>query len=249
MLHLGEFKKLSDRLPILIKEAQDRGDLFSEIHFRGVVLHYVHLAADQAERARQEQIETFNLWTRQGITSQIFWAGLAEIALYCGEGRTAWALISEHWASITRFPLLRIQLLLINLLYLRARGALAACSDAKTRTDMDKRLLRVAERDARRIERQNALYGNALAHLIRAGVAASRGDMEKAVTLLVSAENGFETADMALSLAVARRCRGQIIGGEQGRSLIEAADSWMAGQKIKNPARMTALFAPGKWER
>jgi eukaryotic-like serine/threonine-protein kinase len=244
MLFLGEFKKLSDRLPILIKEAQDRGDLFSEAQLRGAVLYYVQLAADQAERARQEQLETYDLWTRQGVASQIYWAGLAEIALYSGEGRTAWDLISEHWSAITRFPLPRIQLIFINLLYLRARCALAACS----RTDPDERLLRAAERDARRIERRNVLYGKALAHLIRAGIAANRRDLEKALTLLVSAENGFEAADMALSAAVARRCRGQLIGGEQGQLLIESADNWMAGQKIKNPARMTAMLAPGKWE-
>jgi hypothetical protein len=46
---------------------------------------------------------------------------------------------------------------------------------------------------------------------------------------------------------VARRRRGEWIGGDEGRSVIGAADAWMAAQGIRSPARMTAMLAPGRW--
>ncbi len=82
---------------------------------------------------------------------------------------------------------------------------------------------------------------------MRAGVAATRGDAERAVTLLASAERGFEAARMAHYLSVVRRRRGELIGGDQGKALREAADTWMAAQKMKNLDRITAMLAPGKW--
>ncbi len=65
--------------------------------------------------------------------------------------------------------------------------------------------------------------------------------------LLERAEAGFEAADMALHAACARRRLGQVIGGDEGRTLIAAANEWMRGQEIKNPERMAAMIAPGRW--
>jgi hypothetical protein len=52
---------------------------------------------------------------------------------------------------------------------------------------------------------------------------------------------------MALYVAVARRRRGELMGGDVGRSLIDTANAWMIGQSIKSPERMTAMLAPGRW--
>ena len=65
---------------------------------------------------------------------------------------------------------------------------------------------------------------------------------------LSRAETGFDATRMALYAAAARRCRGLLVGGETGRGHVEAADSWMRGELIRNPERMTAMVAPGRWE-
>jgi len=52
---------------------------------------------------------------------------------------------------------------------------------------------------------------------------------------------------MALHAAAARRRRGEIMGGDTGRALVESADAWMTGQIIRSPERMTAMLAPGAW--
>lgn len=90
-------------------------------------------------------------------------------------------------------------------------------------------------------------WSNPLAHLIHAGVAACRGETASAIALLTSAEAGFEAAAMQLYAAVARYRRGQLIGGVQGRALIEAAEAWMTNQNIKNSTRVAAMLAPGRW--
>src|SRR5581483_8716729 len=106
-------------------------------------------------------------------------------------------------------------------------------------------LLRSAAQDARRIERRRMPWADPLALLIRAGVASVRGRREEALALLAAAEEGFTTAGMDLYAAAARRRRGGLLGGEEGRSLVGSADGWIAGQDIRNPARITAMLAPG----
>ena len=92
-------------------------------------------------------------------------------------------------------------------------------------------------------------WSDPLAQLLRAGVAATRGDSEDAGALLGSAAAGFDAAHMRLYAAAARRRLGEVMGGDEGRSIIHAAAAWMAAQKVQNPARMTAMLAPGRFAR
>ena len=76
------------------------------------------------------------------------------------------------------------------------------------------------------------------------GVAATRGDRSNAVELLTPAVDDFESLEMRLHAAAARRRLGQLVGGDEGRTLVAQADSWMTGQGIRNPTRMAAMIAP-----
>jgi len=87
-----------------------------------------------------------------------------------------------------------------------------------------------------------------LALLVQAGAAATRGEAARAQGRLESAEARFMGADMPLHAAVARRRRGELMGGEAGGQLVAAADAWMSGQEIMNPTRMTQMLAPGRWD-
>jgi hypothetical protein len=50
---------------------------------------------------------------------------------------------------------------------------------------------------------------------------------------------------MRLHAVTAQRRLGEILGGDQGRELIQQADDWMTRQQIKNPVKITNLMAPG----
>jgi eukaryotic-like serine/threonine-protein kinase len=243
--YLGEIKELTHRLPILLKEAYDHGDIYCEIYLCTSVQYICYLAADEVEKGRRELRRARAKWSQQGFYLQHWHTMLAEIQidLYNGDADNAWRNIMENWASLTRSLLMGVQIILIEAYFIRARSALAIAAMGKD----EKAMLAVALRDAKRIEREKLLYGNAFAHLIRAGIAAIRHQWNEASRLLALAEREFETANMSLYLAATRRRRGHLIGAEEGSRLIETADKWMAEQLIKNPARITNMLVPGKW--
>ncbi|MBI3694136.1 MAG: protein kinase [Acidobacteria bacterium] len=245
---LGEWDELTRRVPVLVKEARERGDLLFPSYAVG--LHVVHLAADDPEKAREEARRGLEGWSPQGFHLQHYWNLVAEgeIDLYSGRALDTWNRVLESWPGLSRSLLLRIQVVLIISWHVRARSALALAARPDSRSSLtEAQLLQEAERAARRIERERMPWGDALAWLVRAGVAASRGDRETAVAWLVSAEKASEASDMAHYAAAARRRRGELIGGDAGKALIDSADAWMIGQKVKDPDQMTATLAPGRW--
>ena len=50
---------------------------------------------------------------------------------------------------------------------------------------------------------------------------------------------------MQLCAAAARHRLGTLLGGDEGHTLIRESEAWMTDQTIRDPVRMTALFAPG----
>ncbi len=102
-----------------------------------------------------------------------------------------------------------------------------------------------AQKSARRLDRQQLPWTSALAQLIKAGAASVRGDAARAERLLADAALRFESVDMGLFAASARRHLGQLRGGDEGRKLVEEADAWMRTQTILNPSRMASCLAPG----
>jgi len=248
LLYLGEVNEIAQRLPALFKDAHERGDLYKATFLPTRISYAARLAADEPARAREEAREGIERWSHQGFQLQHYWTLLTQvdIALYEGDGAAAWKLMTVQWPALARSLLLRVQYALIEALNRRAGSAVAAAAGQRHPADREA-LLRVAERDARRIERETTPWGNALAALVRAGIAATRGQVETALTLVASAENRLRAVDMALHAAGARHRRGQLMGGSQGRGLISEADAVMAAQQIKNPERMAALLCPGRW--
>jgi hypothetical protein len=210
--------------------------------------HTLHLAADDPAAAHQELDAVLERWRRKSFDLQHWWAliGRTEIDLYSGRPDQAWKRLAEQWSALRWSFLLRVQYVLLESLHHRARAALALACEGTQGAAGRRKLLRVAARDAARMKRQHMPWGDALADLTLAGIAAARGDSNGAMSLLRTAEAGFEGANMALYAVAARRRRGQLMGGAEGRALVEAADAWMAGQNILNHERMTAMLAPGQ---
>src|SRR5262249_19752626 len=130
-------------------------------------------------------------------------------------------------------------------LFLRGGALLAAAAVAAPARRVA--LLRMVDRDARALSRLKIKIAPLTSACLRAGAEASRGNGDGAYTLLTGAEAGFAASSMAMYAAAARRRRGELLGGDDGRTLVASADAEMSAQEIKNPARMTAMLLPGKW--
>ncbi len=247
LFFLGEVAELSRRLPMLVKEAKARGNLLRATYLRiGFWSHVAWLAADDPEMARQELERGLKEWTRFDYL-QIWARGTRrDIALYSGEGLLGADPVDESWRPFARALDRFSQVGLIRGLDSRARRRLGLAALSPDREERET-LLWGAEDHARTMLGEKTRWGDALAHLIQAGAAATRGESKRTLTLLASAEAGFAAADMALYVAVARRRHGEWLGGGVGNGLVDAADTWMSGQAIKNPERMTAMLAPGRW--
>jgi hypothetical protein len=243
LCHLGELANLSRRLPLVRKEAAERGDLYTLTWLELFLTPVIRMASDDAEGARRDLSQQMGRLPQQGFhlqqTNGLFRA--AEVELYAGDGNAARRLAAELWSAQTGSLLTRVQFLRTCTCQLLARSALAA---AITGTDAT-RLLATAERQADRLEGEERPDALAWAKLFRAGIAAARGHASRATILLGEAVAGLDAVGMRLYAAAARRRLGRLIGGDAGKALVAEADAWMASQGIKNPARMTAMLAPG----
>lgn len=234
----------------LCADAKTRGDLHAETGFRISITYWAPLLDDQPEAARDEvRAAMAKRWPGCfDILNCYELLSLGRIDLYAGESVIARQRIKANWSKVARSLLLRLQMLRVFLYDLRASLALAVAV-AVVDEDGDKKLLNSslheAEGEAHRLARENVAWALALSTARRAAITLLHGDARATLSLLDSAALQFDACDMALHAAAVRRRKGQIVGGDEGRALIESADAWMARQGITNPIRMTALFVPG----
>jgi len=246
LVQLGEIGRVVRETPKAVREARQRGDLYAAVNLRIDLANLAWLAVDGAEAALAQIDEAMSEWSNRGFHLEHYYELIARTnaLVYSGRGREAYAHITARWTALRRSLIpFKVQSVRIFSLHARARSAIAATE--KGGADHET-LLRDAAIAARRIERERMGYATPWAKLLRAGIAmAGKESTEHAVSLLREAISGFDAADMALYAAASRRCLGALLGADEGRDLVRAADAWMTSESIKNPARMTAMLAPG----
>ncbi|HUQ04191.1 MAG TPA: AAA family ATPase [Kofleriaceae bacterium] len=234
--YTGDLATLTRRVHEALRQADDRGDLYATVGQSTGQPNLVWLVADDPAQGRARLRDAMARWSRRDTFHVEHWWAMqadAHIDLYAGDGKAATAGLAARWSGLERSLIMRCQLTRIEAWSVRGRASLVAND------------LRAAEADARRIARERMAWSAPVVAMLRAGIAAARGDDEKASTLLTSAVPGFEAANMALHAAIARRRLGALRGGERGRELVAAADAWLAGQGVRRPDRFAALLAPG----
>jgi hypothetical protein len=243
LMFMGELAELARRLPVLLREAQERDDLYTVTNLTLAVGTFLRLAHDEPARARAELAGVMERWSRQGFHVQHMNRihDEAQIDLYMGDSLSAWKRLSENWPAVRRAHLLRVQQVRVFLTHLRGRCALALAGAGHSVVEM----LRWADSDARALSREGVPWAAALAVLLDAGVWWGQGDGERAAGLFAEAAERLEAVAMRLYAAAARRRRGELVGGPAGQKLMADADAWMTGQGVRCVERMTALLAPG----
>jgi eukaryotic-like serine/threonine-protein kinase len=245
LLRMGELAEMSRRLPAFLDGAREREDLYALANAGIVNEPAMKLwVDDDVDGARRALRDLAGRCSQRGFYIQEMNALFSRIAieLYAGDYGEAARQYTELESALTGSLLTHIQLFRIMLNEVGARIALASA----TRSGDPRGHLRTARRQARHLDREGMPLADGCARLIRAGIARTCRDDAGASRLLEEAESIFAASDARLHVAVARRRRGEVLGGDRGQALIAEADSWMSGQCIRNPARLCAHFLPFK---
>ncbi len=239
---LGDYRELTRRAEETLRDARRRGDRYAIVCLATGLPSFAHLVADDPAACREDIEEAAAHWPDHGYHLQHYWIGFARAQCDFYEGDPAAALerIEEHWRAARRAFLLRVVAVRSELIHFRARCALAIA-----RASADSSLLRRVGRLARRLDRQPLAWCRPAAEMLRAGVSTLRGDDERARRQLEAAERGLRDADTIGLATVAKYVRGQIVGGDPGRVLIEESRDWMEEQGIVNPQGIVRFYAPG----
>ena len=243
---MGEWDRLTRELPIRLAEAVQRGDQYSITHVVARFSPILSMAADQIDRARRQVDESrqhlpkgFHLQHRLEICARV------DVELYARNPSAAHDCLTEAWPKLR--PMIRVwQNGRIEMLFYRARVALALAAQATTERAKDDALRR-AQDDAETLE-TDAPWAAALASLVRATVEHARhADAAATVPALEAAGKRLTECHMRHYAAAADFRRGTLMSNAEGREIVQAASSWMASQTMLNAARMADLLAPGPW--
>lgn len=246
LFHLGQIAALTQRVPLIIDEAELRGDLFTGTLFSVGHATSVALAKDTPERALRQLDEAMARWSQRGYHVQHGLAALGRTRalLYAGHGEEAYRRLSEEWPKMVDHYLLKTQYLRVESLCLRAHAALAAAREATGKTQRSD-LLTSAGRDVRAIEREGMRWSQPQAELLAAGLAELRGRDDEARKAYETAAAGFAAANMTLFEATARLRLGRLLGGAAGEQQMRAALARFTDQGIKDPSRFADSLGAG----
>ncbi|HTJ44165.1 MAG TPA: AAA family ATPase [Kofleriaceae bacterium] len=237
--HMGRIAELKKRISRALDEADRRGDLYAATQLRTVLQPNVCLMDDREADARAELARAKLGLPQREITLQ-HWQymqarGLCE--LYAGDPRAALAIFDEEVPVFRRAYLFRVQAVraFTAFVQLAARlGALAQGGDRKLEGAIAKQRANLDQGDLER----------SVPMLVDAELAVLRGDLEVAAIRYRSAAAGFEAVDMTLISSAARWRLGELLGGDEGRTLRTEVEARLAGEGVARPERVVAMFAP-----
>lgn len=243
LTRMGKVAELARLCPGLLAEALQRGDRYAATNLSTQIMTLVRLAADEPADARQELERVMGAWSQKGYHIQHHDALLAfvPLELYCGRAELAWERVLAEWSAFRWSLLSQVQDLRIEMLQLRAYCALAMAAHSGDPS----RYLRAAVKDAGRLRREQMPWTEALALYIEGTVAHLRGHVAQAIEKLEAAVASFDRLDAGLHAATTRRRLGRLQGTPENNGRMQESDEWMLSQNIKNPARLTAAYAPG----
>jgi hypothetical protein len=243
LTYLGEARELARLVPLRLREAESRGDVYAPGDLRGGRGNIAWLVVGRPEQARAH-LEAVALPAPTAADHQVRHLdqliSAAHIDLYEGDAGAAWRRIDERWA-VTQASLLlsSVQLLRVEAGFLRARAALAAMLAGG-----DAGLLAVARHHARALARERAPWATAFALQLRATLAAIDGDRSAAGQLLDDAERAYAAADMRLFATAIRLRKGELAGGSHGASLAAGARDALRDAGLADPDAMARLLCP-----
>jgi hypothetical protein len=237
----GQFARVLKLVPTYVAEAENRGDLYAATYQMTGFSNVAWLSKDDVREARRMLALAESRWPTEqfDVPRYLNMIAAAHIELYDGRGRAGYERILRDWRSLRWGVAFRAQITRFGMRFVRGLCALAAYDDLG-----DRALLSDARSCAHAIARERVTWSGCFSQILLFGAAVRRGPGERSLAHLEQAEEKALATGMALHGAVVRHRRGEIIGGDEGRTLVDEALAFMAAQNIKNPERMLDMLSP-----
>ena len=246
----GDWHSNRERLPGLLRDAEDRGDLHASLSLRLIGNAYmIGLADDEPERARAQLRQDLAAWPHDQYDLQKACGlqGDIDISLYLGRPLDAWQRVGGEWSLLRQSQLLRVPTMFVSLRCARARAALGLASQAGIDARQRSQLLAAARGEARRIRRRCAAWSWGLAELIEAGIATVRDEAAPVRERLHKAEQALLDADLGGFAMAARWRRAAYEPRDAADSLRGSVQDWAKSRGVKRFDHLVACLAPGSY--
>ncbi len=242
--YLGEIDAMEHHAQMVLRDARNRGDLFS---MSGMVLglgNFPILNREGPQRAAHVIDEILRQWSVDGYHLQHYWALLARanIEIFLGRPERALESVQKDWGRLRNHLLMLIPAVRNESRFLRGRAALSLA--AREKGERKRELFRRVLEDCAKLFRQKLPWTQATGLLLAAGAQLEERP-EEAVASLRKSLSLLEECSMRLYAAAVRIRLGQLLGGDEGRRMQDEGFAYMKSQNIRNPPAMLEILAPG----
>lgn len=240
--YLGDFLELQRKLKLWRTDAHRRDDLFAMANYSLGLANTSWLIDDDVEGACEDIARTLGKWAIDGFTMQHYQAIFArtQVALYEGDGRTAWAGIDAAWRDVKRALFLKVRSVGIEGVHLRGRAAVAhaaALPEAQRRAPLSE-----ARRAAAALRKDGLAWARGFAAALEGAIAELSADRPAALGALREARASFREASMELYASAAQHTLATLGGRPDEVAEIERA---MRAQAIAKPDKLVRMMIPG----
>jgi eukaryotic-like serine/threonine-protein kinase len=232
----AQFGEFQERLPALIKDAEERGDLLAEANLKTGYSMFYYLAKNDPEQAQRHVTKALEIWSSTEFHFQHWQALMLQgtINQYIGHPEIAWRDFLTKWPALRESRLLKVQLINIAFQEYRARNALSFVSACPGDSQERREALQIARATMRTIRKENTNYGNTTYYKLKGMETAIEGRKTESVEWFLKAEVAYHDCQMHLHANVMRWCRGVQLG-EKGIELVNSAEQWMREHGIVEP--------------
>jgi hypothetical protein len=237
---LGSIAELRTRMTRLLDDADHRGDLYAATELRTTVQPLLCLMDDREPAARDALARAEASLPRHEVT-MLHWQHTQQrvlVELYAGAPAKAVELMERHAASFRRAFLFRAYIVRCASAFHRATAWLGVLAEG---TRDPAQVCASIARVCRGLD--DHAMARPLRVVIDAGLAVLRGDRDAAVTLYREAATGFDALGMLLNASATRWRLGELLGGDEGRTLVAQATTELSAEGIVRPDRVIAIFA------
>ena len=239
----GRIEELRSRYPAVLRDAEQRRDLFTVINVLCSTTYLVALAEDRVDAAEAVLADAGRSLPSGAFLVQHYYhlLALVQVDLYAGRARDARERMRAAMPAIRRSLLMRVGSFRAQTADVQARIALAIAESEGGAASA----LVDASKATRALASVAVPWAPVVAKLHGAALLSLQGRRDDASSALRAAVDALGGAGLDALAAAARRRLGVLVGGDEGAALVRDAEAFEAAQGVARGASFAAMVAPG----